>query len=71
MFLVALSTLIAFVFQRRLRKHERQWEETLIHRRSVQGMAMLTFLIWACIIVLGRLIAYDHVWGSWSPATKA
>jgi len=28
-------------------------------------------LIWVCIIILGRLIAYDHVWGSWSPATKA
>ena len=35
------------------------------------GMAILTFLIWVCIIFLGRLIAYDHVWGSWSPATKA
>ena len=34
-------------------------------------LAILTFLIWACIIILGRLIAYDHIWGSWSPATKA
>ena len=71
MFLVAVSTLIAAIFQITLRKHEPQWEETLIHRRSIKWLAMLTFLIWACIIILGRLIAYDHVWGSWSPATKA
>jgi len=71
MFLVASATVIAISFQISLRKRERQWEETLIHRRSIKGLAILTFLIWACIIVLGRLIAYDHVWGSWSPATKA
>lgn len=71
MFFVALITVIATGFQISLRKHERQWEETLVHRTSIKGLAILTFLIWACIIVLGRLIAYDHVWGSWSPATKA
>ena len=71
MILVAVSTLIAAVFQITLRKHERQWEATLVNRRSIKGLAMLSFLLWACIIVLGRLIAYDHVWGSWSPATKA
>jgi hypothetical protein len=71
MILVAASTLIAAVFQIALRKNERQWEETLVNRRSIKGLAVLSFLIWACIIVLGRLIAYDHVWGSWSPATKA
>ncbi len=71
MLLVAVSTLVAAVFQVKLRKHDRQWEETLVNRGFIRGMAMLTFLIWACIIVLGRLIAYDHVWGSWSPATKA
>src|ERR1700683_1462196 len=50
MFLVALSTLIAVIFQISLRRHERRWEETLIQRRSIQGLAILTFLIWACII---------------------
>jgi hypothetical protein len=33
-------------------------------------LATLTFFIWAGIIVLGRLIAYDHVWGSWSPSLR-
>jgi hypothetical protein len=71
MFLVAVSTLFAVAFQLSLRKHEQRWEETLIKRRSIQGLAILTFLIWVCIIILGRLIAYDHIWGPWSPATKA
>jgi len=71
MLLVAISAAIVTVFQISLRKHEQRWEETLVKRRSIQGLAILTFLIWAGIIVLGRLIAYDHIWGSWSPATKA
>lgn len=70
MLLVALGTLIAIIFRITLRKHEQRWEETLVRRRSVQLLAVLTFVIWLCIIVLGRLIAYDHVWGSWSPATR-
>ena len=65
MFLVALSTLFATVFLRAVHKHEHRWEEK---RLAVKLLAVLTFLVWACIIILGRLIAYDHVWGSWSPA---
>ena len=61
MFLVALSTVIAVTFQRKLRADH----------QPIKWLALATFLIWACIIILGRLIAYDHVWGSWSPATKA
>jgi len=71
MFLVAVSTVFAVTFQISLRKHERRWEEILVKRRSIQGLAIVTFLIWVCIIILGRLIAYDHIWGPWSPATKA
>jgi uncharacterized protein DUF6644 len=71
MFLVAVSTVIATVFLVAVRGHDQQWEEKLVQRRSVQGLAILTFLIWVCIIILGRLIAYDHIWGPWSPATKA
>jgi hypothetical protein len=71
MFLVAVSTVFAVTFRISLRKHERRWEETLVKRRSIKGLAILTFLIWVCIIILGRLIAYDHIWGPWSPATKA
>jgi hypothetical protein len=71
MTLVVVGTLIAAIFQITLRNHEQLWEETLVHRRFIKFLAVLTLLIWLCIIVLGRLIAYDHVWGSWSPSTKA
>ena len=68
MALVAVGSVVAAIFQAALRRHEQRWEDTLVHRPSIKGLAILTFLIWACIIVLGRLIAYDHVWGAWSPA---
>lgn len=67
MALVAVGTLVAAAFRLALRKHEQRWEESLVHRPPIQWLAILTFLTWAFIIVLGRLIAYDHVWGSWSP----
>ena len=68
MFLVAAGTLIAVIFQRTVRKQEQRWEEI---PGTVKWLAMFTFLIWMFIIVLGRLIAYDHVWGSWSPAARS
>ena len=68
MSLVAVSTLVASIFRITLRKHEQRWEETLVNRKAIRFLAVMTFLVWACIIFLGRLIAYDHVWGSWSPA---
>jgi hypothetical protein len=71
MFLVAVGALVAAIFRVTLRKHEQLWEQTLVNRGSIKFMAVLTFLIWTCIVVLGRLIAYDHIWGSWSPSTKA
>jgi len=71
MLLVAIITAIGTIFQISLRKHEQLWEDILVTRRSVRGLAILTFLIWVGIIILGRLIAYDHIWGPWSPATKA
>jgi uncharacterized membrane protein YgdD (TMEM256/DUF423 family) len=70
MALVAIGALVAAVFQRALRRHEQHWENTLVHNRSIKALAIVTFLIWVCIIFLGRLIAYDHVWGSWSPSER-
>ena len=70
MALVAVGTVVAAIFQAALGRHEQPWEETLVHRPSIRGLAILTVLIWAGIIVLGRLIAYDHVWGAWSPAAR-
>jgi hypothetical protein len=68
---VATLVIIATAFQSSVRRRGQQWEQILIRRPSVRLAAMLTFVLWGCIIVLGRLIAYDHIWGHLSPATKA
>ena len=70
MALVAAGTVVAVAFQRALRRHDEQWAGTVVRRPSIKVMAVVTFLVWTCVIVLGRLIAYDHVWGSWSPAPR-
>ena len=70
MALVAIGAVVAVAFQRVLRRHEQQWEGTLVHSSSIKALAILTFLVWVGVIFLGRLIAYDHVWGSWSPAQR-
>jgi cytochrome bd-type quinol oxidase subunit 2 len=67
MVFVAAGTVLAGIFLVTLPNHEQQWE-TLVNRRSIKLLAVVTFVIFLCIIVLGRLIAYDHIWGSWSPA---
>src|SRR3984885_2654899 len=68
---VAAMVVIFAVFQASVRKNGPEWEQTLSKRRSIRVAAMLTFVLWGCIIILGRLIAYDHIWGRLSPATKA
>jgi hypothetical protein len=70
MALVVIGTMVAVIFQRALRRHDEHWEESLVRRRTIKALAILTFLVWACVIVLGRLIAYDYVWGGWSPAAR-
>lgn len=69
--LVAIGTLIAAVFRIALRRDEHHWEQSLVKRRTTKSLAILTLLVWVGIIILGRLIAYDHVWGAWSLAPKA
>ena len=66
MALVAIGAVVAVAFQRTVRRHEQHWQGT----PSVKAMAVVTFLVWIGVIFLGRLIAYDHVWGSWSPAAR-
>src|SRR5262245_19358476 len=70
MFLVALGSVIAADFQWTLKRNGPHWEESAVNRRVTKSLAMTTMLIWLFIVVLGRLIAYDHVWGSWSHAPK-
>ena len=40
-------------------------------RSEVKPLAIVTLIVWIGVIFLGRLIAYDHIWGSWSGSTKA
>jgi hypothetical protein len=68
--LVVIGTAMAVIFQRSLRRHEAYWESVLINQSRVKGLAVATFLVWVSVVVLGRLIAYDYVWGSWSTALK-
>ena len=68
---VAAMVVIFATFQRSVRQHGERWEQTLAQRPAVRLAAVLTIVLWGCIIVLGRLIAYDHIWGHLSPATKA
>ena len=68
---VAAMVVIFAMFQRSVREHGERWEQNLAQRPAVRLAAVLTFVLWGCIIVLGRLIAYDHIWGHLSPATKA
>jgi hypothetical protein len=71
MVFVATLTALAVSFQRSVRKQEQRWEQTLVRRPGVRLAAVLVFIVLGCIILLGRLIAYDHIWGHLSPATKA
>ena len=71
MCLVAIGTLIASAFQIAVRRNGNHWEESIIKRRTTKSLAIFTLFIWVAIIILGRLIAYDHVWGSWSLSPKA
>jgi hypothetical protein len=71
MVFVATLTALAVSFQGSVRKQEQRWEQTLVRRPGVRLAAVLVFVVLGCIILLGRLIAYDHIWGHLSPATKA
>jgi hypothetical protein len=68
MVFVAIGTALAGVFLLAFPNREHRWE-TFVTRKSFKLLAVVTFAIFLCVIVLGRLIAYDHIWGSWSPAT--
>jgi hypothetical protein len=67
MTLVAIGTAIAALLRSRMQR----LGEGVADSTSVHFLAILTLVIWVCVIFLGRLIAYDHIWGAWSPSEKA
>lgn len=70
MTLVALMAATAFAFQRSVRRHDQRWETAIVSQASVKWAALLTFVVWAAIIFLGRFIAYDTVWSHVFPGIK-
>ena len=58
-------------FKWRCGRNEREWEASLVNRRTTKCLAAVTFLVWCGMVILGRLIAYDYVWGAWSLAPPA
>jgi hypothetical protein len=70
MALVAVAASVATVFRRSVRRHDARWETALLHAPRTKAITALTLVVWAAIVVLGRLIAYDYVWGSWSTILK-
>ena len=70
MALVGIGTVAAVIFRRSLRRHEGQWESAPEHQPAVKALAVATLLIWIGAVFMGRLIAYDYVWGAWSESLK-
>ena len=70
MSLVAIGTAVVGGFRMGLRRNQHYWEESA-GRWTIKSLALLTLLLWLGVVILGRLIAYDNVWGSWSLSPKA
>jgi hypothetical protein len=70
MALVAVVAVVAWAFPRSVRGDEQRWETTIVRQTGVKWAALLTFLVWAAIILLGRFIAYDQIWNRVIPGIK-
>jgi|SRR5579871_3527008 len=70
MSLLAAATFTTVVFHSAVRRNEHHWGEVVIGRWTAKSLTILTVLVWAGIIILGRLIAYDSIWGAWSRVPK-
>lgn len=62
--LIAVGFAIAFALRTRLAREG----DAAKAGAGLKGLAVVTLLVWAGVIVMGRLIAYDHLWGPLSPA---
>jgi len=64
MSMLAVGIILAVTFQSSLKRNAIRWENSAGFGGKL--LAIMTLFVWFSIIVLGRLIAYDHVWGTWS-----
>lgn len=67
MTLVAFNAIVGFTWIARVKKNPQAWDGPNANLGSAKLMAVLMFLVFIAIIFLGRLIAYDQIWGDWSP----
>lgn len=70
MSLLAAATITTVAFRSAVRRNEHHWDEVVVNRWATRSVAILVLLIWAGVIISGRLIAYDSIWGSWSHVPK-
>ena len=70
MSLLAVATITAAGLQVSIKKNEDHWQQVVVHRWSVKAFTIATVLTWTVILILGRLIAYDSIWGSLSGVPK-
>ncbi len=68
MCLIAIEVLALALLRARTARRDQSWEDRISRSSPIKIVALLTLFVWLAVIVLGRLIAYDHVWGAWSPA---
>jgi hypothetical protein len=70
MCLIGVGASLAIGFQLTLGRHDGDWEAASPQHWRARCLATVTLLVWCSIVILGRLIAYDYVWGSWSPGAN-
>ena len=70
MILIVTGTILLVAFQRSVAVRDAGGQLALERVLGVRVAALIAFLLWIVVIVLGRLIAYDYVWGSWSRSLK-
>jgi len=70
MILVATGTAVMVGLRRSVSRRGAQVQLAAQGATRTRAGALLALLIWVAVIVLGRLIAYDYVWGSWSESLK-
>ena len=70
MSLLAIATITTLLFQMAATRNETYWQEVAIQSWVTKSAALLTILIWLGVIVMGRLIAYDSIWGALSKVPR-
>ena len=71
MALVLVGIIVATVFISAVERNKAAWDNARLNRASVKIVTVITLCVWVGVILMGRLIAYDHVWGALSPASRS